>query len=42
MSIIKKPYELSVWEDVLIYVGKDSNGEDIESSNINDLAIIDY
>jgi hypothetical protein len=31
MSIIKKPYEISIWEDVLIYVGKNSNNENIES-----------
>ena len=42
MSIIKKPYEISIWKDVLIYVGKDSNNNDIESQNIENLATIDY
>jgi hypothetical protein len=31
MSIIKKPYEISIWKDVLTYVGKDSNNNDVES-----------
>jgi hypothetical protein len=25
MSLIKKPYEISIWRDVLVYVGKDGN-----------------
>lgn len=42
MSIIKKPYEISIWKDVLIYVGKDSNNNNIESQNIENLTTIDY
>lgn len=42
MSLQKKPYEISIWEDVIVYVGKDSNGEDIESQNISDLTTISY
>jgi len=25
MSITKKPYEISIWKDKLVYVGKDRN-----------------
>lgn len=42
MSVIKKPYEISIWKDVLIYVGKDSNNNNIESQNIEDLVTVDY
>ena len=42
MSIQKKPYEISIWEDVVIYVGTDSNNQEIESSNLFDLATVEY
>ena len=28
MDIIKKPYELSLWEDILVFVTKDANGNE--------------
>ena len=42
MALLKKPYEISVWEDKIKYVGKNSNNETIETFNISDLTSVEY
>ena len=42
MSIIKNPYEISVWKDVLMYVGTPRDGKTSPTSNINDLTAVEY
>lgn len=42
MSIIKKPYEISIWKDLLMYVGTPKSGKTSPTSNLADLSKIDY
>ena len=42
MNIQKKSYEISVWEDVLMYAGTPRSGKSSPTENISDLASIDY
>ena len=43
MALIKKPYEISVWQDIIMYVGTPVSGEGtISTKNINDLSSVDY
>ena len=41
MSLIKKPYEISIWRDVLIYVGKDGN-EYRSITQMSGITTVDY
>ena len=41
MSVIKKPYEISIWRDKLIYVGKDGNTYDSISA-MSGITTVDY
>lgn len=40
--ILKKPYEISLWQDILMFVGTPKSGKTSPTSNINDLASVDY
>ena len=42
MSIIKKPYEISIWKDLLMYVGTPKSGKISPTSNLADLSKVDY
>ena len=42
MSIIKKPYEISIWKDLLMYVGTPKSGKTSPTSNLADLSKVDY
>ena len=41
MNIIKKPYEISIWRDKLIYVGKDGNTYD-SLQDMSGITTVDY
>ena len=41
MSLIKKPYEISIWRDVLVYVGKDGN-EYHSITQMSGITTVDY
>ncbi len=41
MSIIKKPYEISIWRDKLIYIGKDGNAYD-SLYDMSGITTVDY
>ena len=41
MSIIKKPYEISIWRDKLIYIGKDGNAYD-SLQDMTNITTVDY
>ena len=42
MNIIKKPYEISIWKDLLMYVGTPESGKTSPTSNLGDLSSVDY
>jgi len=43
MSTFKKPYEISLWQDVLLYYGtKKGTSTKISTRNIEDLSSVDY
>lgn len=42
MNIIKKPYEISIWKDLLMYVGTPKSGKTSPTSNLDDLSSVDY
>lgn len=42
MNIVKKPYEISIWKDVLMYVGTPIEGKTSPTSNLADLSSVDY
>ena len=41
MSLIKKPYEISIWRDILVYVGKDGN-EYYSITEMSGITTVDY